>query len=311
MRGLPRPDIRLAFLRPEDVVQQLENLDDQQDEQIPEVETGDDEDGLDPEGIRDRFGHRELFPAELDSAAPYEPIFGAFDADDSELSEYEDRRRLRREEKQHDKREAQLGLLRRSLRIEQQAFHKSIPQSNARSDQAAEDDDDDDDDGIVVPSQGNIEHIMRRYDERLAQVSAAESVHAQAASQLVERCDFSLRHARARRQQREREQRALDARIQAEAEQRRRAQEQAVAEQARQVQAQERASARRLRKARRADAVRQERRLRRLQRLWLLSARSQTQHPLRERRVLGELSMVEYPSHETTSTRYSGGLTGS
>ena len=203
MRGLPRPDIQLAFLRPEEVVQQLQNIDDQADEQTSEVETGDDEDGLDPEGIRNGFGHRELFPAELDSAATYEPIFDAFDPDDSELSEYEDRRRLRREEKQHDQREAQLGLLRRSLRLEQQAFHKSIPRSHGRSDQVGGDDDSDD--GIVVPSQGEIERIMRRYDERLAQVGEAESAHARAASQLVEHCDFSLRQARARRQQRERE----------------------------------------------------------------------------------------------------------
>ena len=304
MRGLPRPDIQLAFLRPEEVVQQLQNIDDQADEQTSEVETGDDEDGLDPEGIRNGFGHRELFPAELDSAATYEPIFDAFDPDDSELSEYEDRRRLRREEKQHDQREAQLGLLRRSLRLEQQAFHKSIPRSHGRSDQVGGDDDSDD--GIVVPSQGEIERIMRRYDERLAQVGEAESAHARAASQLVEHCDFSLRQARARRQQREREQRALDARIQAEAERRRRAQEQAVAERAQQVQEQERASARRLREARRANAVRQERRQRRLQGLWLSSARSQTQHPLQGRRVLGELSMVEYPSLEAASPGYNG-----
>jgi hypothetical protein len=302
MRGLPRPDVKLAFLRPDQVAQQLEELEGGEAEQYPEgVE--EDEDGIDTECVRNEDGERELDSSHVDPPVDDGSMLYDSDSDDPELSEYEDRRRLRQEEKKHEKRQEQLGLLRRSLRIEQQAFHKSMPH-RTRGPVTIEDDDDEGD-AIQVPSHDDVSSVMERYDERLARVDEEIRLHAQAASGLFQQQELSAEQARSRQWRRIEARRARDAQARLEEEQKRREQEQAEAEQARRAQEEEEARARaeevRVQLAiavERKQARLEQKRMARRRHLWLASTRDRAQREQRGRRILGELSMEGYPGEE-------------
>lgn len=302
MRGLPRPDIQLAFLRSEQVVQQLEDLGAQEGGRQPE-NVDEDEDGIDAECLRDEHGERGLGDGEGDSARRDGARYSSTDSDDSELSEYEDRRRLRLEEKIHETQQGRLGLLRRSLRIEQQAFQKSIPKTAQAQTTTGEDDDDDG--AIEVPSHEDIDRILQRYEERLARVDEETLVHRQARLQLSRHRRSSEEQARSRQLRRIQTQLAFEARARVEEERRQRELAQAQADQDRRAQEEEhtRVQAELLRLQRAAvakkDAARQEkRRIDRERRLWLTSARNQVRTDERRRRILGELSMADYPEED-------------
>jgi hypothetical protein len=302
MRGLPRPDVKLAFLRPDQIVQQLEELEDGETEQYPgDVE--EDEDGVDTECVRDEFGEREVDLSHADPAVDDGTMFYQSDSDDPDLSEHEDRRRLRQEEKKHEKRQEQLGHLRRSLRLEQQAFHKSIPSATAESTVTI--DDDDEEDAIQVPSHEDVNRTMQRYDERLARVDEEIRLHTQAASRLLQQRELSAEQALSRQWRRIEARRVRDAQARLEKEQKRREQEQAEAEQARRAQEEEeaRAKAEEVRvhlatAAKREQARLKEQRRARRRHHWLASTRDRAQREQRGRRILGELSMEGYPGEE-------------
>jgi hypothetical protein len=211
MRGLPRPDLRLAFLRPEQVSEQLRHLEQTEaDENMDAVH--EDEDGMDADGLLDEFGEREVPLEEHDDSAGE---LSVFDSDDSQLSEYQERRQLRREEKKHRRRQERLGTIRRSLRLERQAFRKSIPRQVSRGTRGGGGEDE----NRAAPGRPHqdIDDMMRRYDERLAYIEEEQRRHAHAASQMYERRFFSAQHARRRRQAREKERRIQEARARAEA----------------------------------------------------------------------------------------------
>lgn len=284
MRGLPRPDLRLAFLRPEQVSEQLYRLEGREVDGNPdEANEDEDEDGVDADGIRDKFGKREPPPEEHDGSSN---DLTMTDSDDSQLSEYHDRRRLRREEKDHERRRQRLGILRRSLRIERRAFHKSIPH-HATADVPIGDDESGDR-ATEVRRNEDLDEVMRRYDERLACIDEEEERHARAVSRLFESRSLSVRQARIRRREREEKRRVFEARARAEEEHIQRARARAEAERARRDMEEERARAR-------AKEAREEEMLMRHQRLWLSSTRSRARIVQRGRRVLGELDIAEYP----------------
>ena len=296
MRGLPRPDIRLAFLRSEQIIEQLNHL----ERQLGDGDTDEDEDGVEVEGIRDEFRGGERVPAEHNSSSAEESIFGAFDSDDSQLSEYQDRRRLRREERDHERQEQRLDILRRSLRIEQTAFRKSIPRGAYREDPIEDDEGGEGD--TQVGGHKDLHDTMRRYGERLAQIDEKQRRHARMAERLNERRSLSVRQARERQRQQEIERRLLEARTRAEERERRRLRERRRAERVRRAQEEERVRVR-VEAARRAramaeereQAIREEEILTRQQRDWLVFARNQGRTEPLGRRILGELNISRYP----------------
>ena len=279
MRGLPQPDISLAFLRPEQVVEQLQRLEGAELEEISMGED-EDEDGIDIEGLRNRSGRRETLTDEPDD-------FG-LDSDDSELSEYQDRRRIRQEELHHEEQRRRLGLLRRSLRLERHAFDKSVPQV-ATMDLSTDDSDDEVLTRAVVVS-ADLGEVMRRYDERLARLDEEERQHTRAAKRLFQHHENSARQARQRQRGRDQARRAV------EAQRVRHAQEEARAR----VRAQEADLQRAIIKVR-EEAAQAEAKLVRRQQQWLASARRPTQIAGQRRRALGELDVANYPVDESMS----------
>lgn len=272
MRGILRPDLHLAFLRPDQVVAEMQELANStnQDEQEPD----EDEDGLEPDGVRDVSGARQLTPLPEAYLASDDPVSSACDSDDSALSEYQDRRRLRREEKDHVQRRRRLGIIRTSLRLELQAYKKSIPLSRTRMTEEAAGD-------IEVVDGLNphddVKDVMQRYEVRLARISIEEREHARTASRLSRRRALGVKQARARQQERQL------ARRQAELERERQRQEE---EREHRLQRQ---LAKRMRQAR-LEKVRVRR-----ERQWLEMARSEAGTERRPRRILGELDTRDHP----------------
>ncbi|OAG33833.1 hypothetical protein AYO21_12067 [Fonsecaea monophora] len=209
MRGLPRPDFHLAFLRPEQVFEQLRRLEGHEVDTDAD-EMNEDEDGIDADGIRDEFGERRLPPEEHGGSSSE---LSVFDSDDSQLSEYQDRRRLRQEEKVHQRQRQRLGILRRSLRIEQQAFRQSIPHHDHRA-MPGEEEEGEGHTAETSPHR-DLAEMIRRYDERLAHLEEEQRQHAQAASQLSRRRSLGLRQARTRQRVQVEERRALEGRTRA------------------------------------------------------------------------------------------------
>ncbi|KAL8723100.1 MAG: hypothetical protein Q9181_007357 [Wetmoreana brouardii] len=256
MRGLPRPDIQMAFLRAEQVIAQLQAL------SVDEHEANsddDDEDGLDAEGIRDVLGFRRglATPDPASSSDASDP--NASDTDSTELSEYEDRRRIRAGEKEHQRVRQRLGIIRQSLRLEKQTFQKSITRFMR---QVPED---------HHPGRSNdVEEIMHRYDIRLAHVASEEARHSRTITGLSRRRLFSLQQARHRRQ--ERHEVALQAKLEAQRRQREIVRQEQQAE-------------------RRRQARMEEARVRHEQQ-WLISARRQRQG--QQRRILAPLDTRGY-----------------
>jgi hypothetical protein len=288
MRGLPRPELRLAFLRPEQVSEQLQGLERTEADEHAD-EANEDEDGIDADGVRDEFGEREL-PLDEDNGQSGDVSIS--DSDDSRLSEYQERRRLRQEEKNHQRQQERLGIIRRSLRLEQQAFRKSIPHHRHRGHRGEDGEDGEDEDHMAHPRpHHDIDDMMRRYDERLTQIEEEHRRHSQAASRFYERRFFSTQQARLRRQAQERERRMLEAQARAEAQRlRRRAREEARVR----IRVEE-ARIRRVTAAEREQAVRAQAISVRRQQDWLRSTRNQSQTIQGGRRVLGELDVVRYP----------------
>ncbi|KIW99340.1 uncharacterized protein Z518_11418, partial [Rhinocladiella mackenziei CBS 650.93] len=199
MHGLPRPDIDLAFLRSEQIIERLDDLEEVENDHDVD-DTTEDEDDVDIEGLDEG----------AIVADNYSEDSSVWDSDDSQLTEYHDRRRLREEEKEHQRRRERLRILRRSLRIEQQAFYKSIPRSVVATD-SIHNNDDDDDDGKTRRHE-DLDEVIRRYDERLARIDEEEKEHAQVVSRLVNRRYHSVLRIRLR----QRERRVLEARARAE-----------------------------------------------------------------------------------------------
>jgi hypothetical protein len=201
MRGLPRPDLHLAFLLPDQVYEQLQRLEGREaNADVGEASEDEDEDGIDAEDIRDKFGERQSHLEEHDR--PSSDV-SMSDSDGSQLSEYQDRRRLRLEEKDYERRQQRRDIIRKSLRIEQQAFQQSIPRPGRR--RISTEDSEDDQPPIGARLNKDLDDIMRRYDERLAYVEEEERRHSQAASQLSERRLFSAQQAQIRRRARDEE----------------------------------------------------------------------------------------------------------
>lgn len=248
------------------------------------MDADEDEDGVEVEGIRDESGERALAPAGDDSSSAEGSILEVSDSDESQLSEYQDRRRLRREEKDHERQGQRLGILRRSLRIEQAAFRQSIPR------------------GAAAGGHQDLHDIMRRYDDRLARIDEKQRRHTRMAERLYDRRSLSARRARERRRQREMERRLFEAQTRAERRERRRQQEQRRVERVRRRQEEERvrvqveqARISRAMAEEREQALREEEILTHRHRDWLASARNQGRTGQRGRRILGELDIDQYP----------------
>ncbi len=166
-------------------------------------------------------------------------------------------------------------------------------------------DDDDEEEAIQVPSHEDINHIMQRYDERLACVDEEIRLHTQAASRLLQQRELSAEQALSRQWRRIESQRARDVQARLEEEQKQREQEQAKAEQARRAQEEEEARVKaeevRVQLAmavKREQARREQQQIARRRHLWLVSTRDRAQREQRGRRVLGELNIEGYPREE-------------
>lgn len=257
MRGFPKPDVDISFLRADQVSGRLEALDNETEAADAPPEEGEDEDGVEPDGVRDINGVRQR-DLELDGDGG-DAVTSDVDGDDPNLSEYEDRRRLRAEEGQHERRSRRLGIIQRSLRLERMAYRTTMAKVHPEEDAV------------------DIVETLQRYDVRLAKVADEQARVARMASRLRRGCEDSVQEARRRKQERDRfaAERAKQRRQQERHQQRELQRRQMEAEEARAVQ-------------RQLDHSRREK-------VWLSDARRALGLGSRQRRILGELDITEYP----------------
>ena len=278
MRGLPQPDFQLSFLRADQVAGRLDRLEDedaavQHPDEVGANDEDEDEDGVEPDGVRGLSGQRQLVDQFNEDEHFLEEVL---DEDEAELSEYEDRRRLRADEIQHRQRLRRNGIIRTSIRLEQLAYQKTVPHAGRGA-------------------HGEIAETLQRYDQRLAAVDSEVSHHDRLATALRDRCESSLRQARLRRQEREQAARAM-ARQQRQWERRQKRElrrQQLEAEEARAIKRE--LDRRRQLEVDEARAIRRELDRRRREKQWLLDVRGRDPQRMPRRTILGELNTADYP----------------
>ena len=220
----------------------------------PDEDAEEDEDGVEPDGVRNIHGVRQLDVASDDDQVP-EPL----ETDDSDLSEYEDRRRMRVEERRHGQRQRRAGIIWTSIRLERLAYEKTVSRGHHAD----------------LPT--DISETLERYDARLAAVGREVAQHGRLASQLGGQCESSLWQARSRRKERARVERVMEQQRRQQERRRRRElkRQQREAEEAR-------ATQQKLDRIRREEA-------------WLTQIRESTFNGSCRRQVLGEISTANYP----------------